>query len=331
MRFKSLLMRIVILCLAHIFFQKISAQTITVETGDEPVVVEQKVVAMAIVRDRPIIEMILEENTLPGIDPDSVEYLQILDATNNGFGDEDIVVVFPWQKAYTFFATKRLKDNMETWEVSAENQVVTENRAPEFFEQQPAADSTELAKNWMLASILRGVNNNYSDIPMKIYFERKRDGTIQFNTWGYNRQEEALKPQPDAYLPGRNIKNYDVYRVLRRDSVTRFISNTTLYDQIYIYHQTSDTVFFAPDTAKKLASKLLSTDLQPGLIPPPVQPGVKPILDSLSVTVKDTVVADSTKNENDSTAIDPEQMQKLLEENLSGEKKDAPPDSLKIE
>ncbi len=305
-----------------VFFsaQPVAAQTVIIQTGVQPVVVEQKVVAMAIVRDRPIIQMILEENTLPGFDPDSVEYLQILDATNNGFGDEDIVVVFPWQKAYTFFASPRLKENMKTWEVSSGNEVITENREPQYFEQKKAADSTEMAKNWMLASILRGVNNNYSDIPMKIYFERKSDGTIKFNTWGYSRKKEALKWKKPQYMPGQAANNPKVIHISRVDSVTTYIANTTLYDQIYIYQQTRDTVYIAADSTKLTASRMISTKFQPGLVPPPPPSSLELPIDSPGV-LPDSTAAGSNRVLQDTTAIDQLKLQKLLDENLPEKKK----------
>ncbi|MCA9732136.1 MAG: hypothetical protein H6696_02180 [Deferribacteres bacterium] len=273
----------------------LSAQVVITESRQKPYFVEQMMVLTAIIQDNKIIETILTENGLP-VNPDSVEYLQIIDVTDNGFGDEDVVVVYPWRKAFTFIATGNLKEMMDQWEMDTENRMVTKNADPRHFEQIETSDSTTMAKNWMLASILRGVNNNYSDVPMKIYFERKNDGTINFNTWGYSTKKDAIKWKKPAYMPGEPIKNYDVFRVHRVDSVTKYISNTTLYDQIYIYHQTKDTVFIASDSTKKGAQNLLDTNFQPGLIAPSPD-SEQANSDSTSFAIKDKTAIDKVKME----------------------------------
>ncbi|KAA3659461.1 MAG: hypothetical protein DWQ10_08830 [Calditrichaeota bacterium] len=100
-------------------------------------------------------------------------------------------------------------------------------------------------------------------------------------------------------MPGEPITNYDVFRVHRVDSVTKYISNTTLYDQIYIYHKTKDTVYIATDSSKRVAKDMIAPDFQPGLIPP---------------TGPEQNSPDTKQRKSDSTRTDQTKMKLLLED-----------------
>lgn len=197
--------------------------------------VDQKIIRVASVTDPALIEFFLMEFL---ITDSPVTKMEIIDATANGFGVEDIVKCYPSERIYVPTPSDTAQKVMNNWRFSANFQVVTQNGPAEIFE----GTKTEAAQNGILASLLRGLERNYQDWPIKLYFERDQQ-TATFEIWGYNPVRLQYKPAPPV-VPD-TVTAYDIVHVLRQDTLV--VADTTLYDVLFIQRTVSDTVFVGVD------------------------------------------------------------------------------------
>ena len=234
------------------------------------VIINQEIVTTATVTNPDSIRKIVRISLLPE-NPDSIRSITLIDANNNGFGSDDFVLVKPSGRSYELIPSAALTAMIRNWRFNAATQLVGGPRqGAEFLESLPENDPKKKAANYILASVLRGLSSNYAAEPINLYFTRSTDGAYAFDMWGYDLAEDSLYWQPPKYPPGGYLKNYDIFRVERTDKDTLFISNTRLYDQIYIYHNVVDTVFIAADSTLQAGPGLRRRPA--GLVPPSPAP-----------------------------------------------------------
>jgi hypothetical protein len=193
--------------------------------------VDQKMIRVATITDPKLIEFFLFEFL---ITDSVVAKMEIIDATGNGFGVEDLVKCYPSERIYVPTPSDTAQKVMNAWQFTANYQIVTQNSPPEVFE----GTKTDAAQNGILAGLLRGLQRNYKDWPLKIYFERDAQ-TATFEMWGYNPTAVSYSPAPPA-MPD-TVTAYDVVSVTYQDTLV--VADTTLYDLLYILRTVSDTVF----------------------------------------------------------------------------------------
>jgi hypothetical protein len=233
----------------------------------QDVIINQAMVATATITNPDSIQKIVRISLLPE-NADSIKSITFIDANNNGFGSDDFVLVQPSGHTYELIPSAALTEMIKNWRFTAATQLVGgSQQGAEFLEDLKEGDPQKKAANYILASLLRGLNNNYTAKPMNLFFRRGEDGAYAFDMWGYETAKDSLYWQPPKYPPGGYIKNYDIFRVHRADRDTLFISNTRLYDQIYIYHHVTDTIFIAPDSVE-IGQPQIPPQFQPGLISP---------------------------------------------------------------
>lgn len=167
-----------------------------------------------------------------------VTRMEIIDATDNGFGEDDLVKTYPSEAIYFPVPSDSAQSIMNSWQFKANFQIVTEDRPPEEFESLPS----EKAENGIFASILKGLNRNYDDQPINIWFQRDDNG-VTFEMWGFTQDSLNFSPPPPP-VPD-SVVTYDLLRVTRSDTLIK--ADTTLYDLIYVYKTVSDTVYFGPE------------------------------------------------------------------------------------
>ncbi len=167
-----------------------------------------------------------------------VTKMDIIDATGNGFGENDLVKTYPSGAIYFPVPSDSAQKIMNSWQFKANFQIVTENQEPEAFESL----STEKAENGIFAAILKGVKRNYEDEPINIWFQRDKNG-VTFEMWGFNQDSLNYTPPPPP-VPD-SVVTYDLVHVIRNDTLVQ--ADSTVYDMIYVYKTVSDTLIFGDD------------------------------------------------------------------------------------
>ena len=197
--------------------------------------VDQKMIRIASVSDQNLIQFFLFEFLITDT---AVTKMEIIDATGNGFGIEDLVKCYPSERIYVPTPSDTAQKVMNGWKFTANYQIVTQNSAPDVFE----GTKSDAAQNGILAALLRGLQRNYKELPMKLYFERDAK-TATFEMWGYSPSRLSYAAAPPA-MPD-TVTSYDVLSVTYQDTLV--VADTTIYDLLYISRTVSDTVFVGLD------------------------------------------------------------------------------------
>lgn len=229
--------------------------TVCLFPQQQGVKIDQAMISTATIKDADLINFFVEAYLIP---EEEVTEMRFIDATGNGFGEEDLIKCYPSERTYYLFPSDTAQKVMNDWEFTSNFQSVTQNAAPEVFETL----ENDKAQNAILANLLRTVNWNYQAKPMKIFFERDSN-TVVFDMWGYKLDSLAWQPPPPP--PTVPETAYDILHVLRSD--TLIVSDTTYYDQFYIYRSISDTLFMSEEEFRAQAEERQRTFL-PGLVTP---------------------------------------------------------------
>jgi len=214
--------------------------------------VDQKMIRIASVTDQNLIQFFLFEFLITDT---AVTTMEIIDATGNGFGVEDLVKCYPSERIYVPTPSDTAQKIMNNWKFTANYQIVTQNSPPDVFE----GTKSDAAQNGILAALLRGLNRNYKESPIKIYFERDAK-TATFEMWGYSANRLSYAAAPPA-MPD-TVTSYDVLSVTYQDTLV--VADTTIYDLLYISRTVSDTVFVGLDEFEiKTPADLPPVDAKP--------------------------------------------------------------------
>ena len=221
-------------------------------TAQNGTTVDQKMIRVASVVDQNLIQFFLFEFLITDT---AVTKMEIIDATGNGFGVEDLVKCYPSERIYVPTPSDTAQKVMNGWKFTANYQIVTQNSPPEVFE----GTKSDAAQNGILAALLRGLNRNYKESPIKIYFERDAK-TATFEMWGYSANRLSYAAAPPA-MPD-TVTSYDVLSVTYQDTLV--VADTTIYDLLYISRTVSDTVFVGLDDLNlKTPADLPPVDAKP--------------------------------------------------------------------
>jgi len=191
----------------------------------------------AFVYDPSLIKEFRESQMLqPGLPIDSIE---IIDATRNGFGIGDLMVVYPSKELYHLMAVEEpLRSIMGAWTYDANKQLTTP--AVTSRDLQNLANDLQSPFAGLLTFVLRGLELYY---PTGRYVEGyfRRDPETSFiELWNF--EEDALKFRNyDGPAISDTLELYDILQVISSDTV--FVTDSTLFDAIYIYKTYTDTIF----------------------------------------------------------------------------------------
>ena len=95
---------------------------------------------------------------------------------------------------------------MDNWEFQANFQITGRNEPPSTYDSL----KTDKAATSIFSTLLRGINRNYHDWPIKIKFERDSSG-VTYEMWGYN--EHRLETgNPEPFMPD-SVVSFDVLHV----------------------------------------------------------------------------------------------------------------------
>lgn len=159
--------------------------------SDTDITIEQINVPKVSLDDPSLIQFFITEFFIPET---LVTKLDIIDATGNGFGEKDIAITHPSEEIYFIFPSAKAQGLMNQWEFTPNFQIIGENIDPEVYQLL----ETDRAANSIFSGFLKTLNRNYKGVPIKVWFERGKDGTV-FEMWGYDKKR--LKYQP-AKVPG---------------------------------------------------------------------------------------------------------------------------------
>ena len=182
-------------------------------------------------------------------DADEVERIEIIDITNNGFGPDDVLVVYPSTNVYTLDQPgPDVAEIMRGWSFEEQRRDGV-NLSPDYF--YPAYADTlppdqieetqiELVQNALIADIKESLNRNYDAMPFSLRLERDNEG-FTFQMWNYNRDAFSYTPRP----PGTpdSVAVNDLMYVMYSDSTV--VADTTYYDLIFL-NQTIEDIVYLP-------------------------------------------------------------------------------------
>ncbi len=218
------------------------------------VVVDQEMVSTATVSNPKLIRFFLDAYLIP---EDSVTQIVFIDATGNGFGEDDLIKCFPSEKTYFLYPSDTAQQVMSQWKFTSNVQSVTRVGDASIFETL----EKDKASNWILAGLLQRLNLNYHDIPIKMYFERDSSAMV-FEMWGFN--QDSLRWQPPPPPPKIPETTYDLLQLVKSD--TLILSDTTYYDQFFVFKSMTDTVVISEEEFRKVTRRE-QLRYQPGITP----------------------------------------------------------------
>lgn len=125
--------------------------------------------------------------------------LQVIDVTLNGYGPDDLIIVFPSMEAYQ--VPEILPDSVQrlmgTWAPAVEFRLDAGNLPSNALLAliTSEADTGKRAENAILFDVVQAVERNYRDLPVGLLFERDSVG-FTFQLWDYNRPAMTYRPRP---------------------------------------------------------------------------------------------------------------------------------------
>lgn len=199
--------------------------------------------------DRAAIDEFLTELIItPQIPQDSIQRVEVIDVTGNGYGPDDLVVVYPSGETFNIdpsLMTGRVQDIMRSWRLESEFQYDGANAPAEAFRPDTVrtdttgADATggpsslaERASDGIMADVLETVQRNYRGEAISLLLEKSADG-FTFEMWDYD--EQALRYQAPPTGPPDTVRTRDLVYVVRSDSV--------IYDVVYINRTVEETEY----------------------------------------------------------------------------------------
>jgi len=198
----------------------------------------------AFVYDPSLIKEFREAQMLqPDLQIDSIE---IIDATRNGFGMGDLMVVYPSKELYHLMTVEEpLRSIMGSWSYDANKQLTTP--ATTSSDLQNLANDLQSPYAGLLAFLLRGLEWYYPSGQYVEGYFRRDPQTSFIELWNF--ELDALKFRDyEGPAISDTLELFDILKVVSNDTV--FVTDTTLYDAIYIYKTYTDTVF-VPQPAPK--------------------------------------------------------------------------------
>jgi hypothetical protein len=192
--------------------------------ADSELIINQTSVPLVTIQEPRLIKFFLDEFFIPET---LVTRLDIMDVSLNGFGENDIIRLYPSDQIYFLqYVSDNAQAKMNQWKFTANFQITAQNTDLSALENY---NLNRPAYN-IFGSILSGLNKNYKDYPIKIRFERDST-TVLFELWNYDENELMEIPDQTSRIPDKMVE----YIKAATDTVYR--------DCIFVYKSVHDTVF----------------------------------------------------------------------------------------
>lgn len=196
-------------------------------------------------------ELLTELIITPQIPQDSVSRVEVVDVTGNGYGPDDLVVVYPSGETFNIdpsLVTGRVQEIMRSWSLESEFQYDGANAPADSFRpdtvqadtadadtdetQFPRPQDEDPAEYGIMADVLETVQRNYQGEAVSLLLEKDGNG-FTFEIWDYNPQGMQYQAAPGG--PPDTVQTRDLVYVVRSDSV--------IYDVVYINRTVEETEY----------------------------------------------------------------------------------------
>jgi hypothetical protein len=166
-----------------------------------------------------------------------VDSLEVIDATSNGFGENDLLMLFPSKQIFPLMTVEEpLKSIMGGWHYNL-TQMTTPSRSSSELRQQARADQNPYTG--LLSFVLRGLERYYRGNRVEGTFRRDENSSY-IALWNFAPDSFRYREIIDSTVSD-TIHQYDLLQIVSHD--TTFIADSTLYDVIYVYKTFHDTVY----------------------------------------------------------------------------------------
>lgn len=147
-----------------------------------------------------LFELIIEPTETP-------TKLQVIDITENGYGPDDIIVVYPTVEAFLIeeFLPDSVQAVMSSWVPEVEFRLDSGNLPAAALAAllESDADSSTRAENAILNEVVQAVERNYRGLPVGLLFRRDSLG-FTFQLWDYDRLAMRFAPR-SAYATDSSV------------------------------------------------------------------------------------------------------------------------------
>jgi hypothetical protein len=193
-----------------------------------------------------LIEQVLKQQS---ITPEGrTDSLEIIDAMGNGFGENDLLVLYPSRQVFPLMTVEEpLKTMMDNWHYNLEQRTTPFTASQDIIKQ---AHAERNPFDGLLSFIVRGLEQFYSGRVIEGTFRRDENSSY-LALWNFSPDSFRYKDPKNAGVSD-TLHYYDLLNIVSRD--TTYIADSTIYDVIYVYKTYRDTVYVPvesmPDSAK---------------------------------------------------------------------------------
>jgi hypothetical protein len=202
---------------------------------------------VASITDRETIRIFNEEFLFADADT-LIREIRILDLNKNGFEEGDYVVLEPLGEAIPLTSIPdRIRGLMKEWQVPPQTEFYLQagGQVDGMLEllgrDNMRANEVSRCKLCALKGLLTTLSKVYYSSPIRIFFQRNPDGTVEADFWDF---EESAFAFTDCRAEADTIPFYDVIQITRRD--TLLVAERNYFDLIFVSRTDAETLFVEP-------------------------------------------------------------------------------------
>ncbi len=196
----------------------------------------------ASVTDTAVIRHFIEQQSIP--EQGHTDSLEIIDASGNGFGENDLIIVYPSKHTYSLMSIEEpLKTMMTDWHYNTSQLTSPDTTAAQLFTAARTDTTGKGAFHGLLGFILRGLELYYGGEIIEGSFRRDQNSSF-LELWNYDPQAFKFRESVSA-ASADTIQNYDLLQIVSHDTLE--LSDSTMYDVIFVYKTIHDTVYVAAE------------------------------------------------------------------------------------
>ena len=153
---------------------------------------------VATVMDSTQISTMLHDLLIPAAGP--VSRMDIVDFTGNGFGPDDLIILYPSLETYLIGSDvpRTLQDSMNSWELTADYRL--DATRDESTKVETDAHRRQDARAALTGAVLGAVSRYYDGDAIEMLLSRDADG-VRLEMWNYDPNAMRYRAQPREIAP----------------------------------------------------------------------------------------------------------------------------------